>query len=320
MPRPLGQEPAQPVAAGVTDFAAEVARRHLVRLVADHQVVGAVRRPQTRLHLLVARQHVEAGDPVARFQEPVPRRRGVPGVAGEDREVESEALGEFLLPLLHQTAGADDEAPPGVAAREEFLDEQPGHDRLAGAGIVGEQETQRLAREHRLIDRGDLVRQRVHLRGLHRQERVEEVRQRDALRFGGQLEEVAVGVETPGPFRLGAFEPFFVFPEEQSVPDDAFRVAEDEGDRLRSVPLDADDGDRAAAGRDSPDPDARRQVVEFHRAPESNSTGRGGLAVTVRSVPTPRRARNRSSTGNAAPGLTRSRTRGCGTSGCGCSR
>ena len=58
-------------------------------------------------------------------------------------------------------ARGDDEAALERAADEELADEQPGHDRLAGARVVGEQEAQRLAREHLLVDRGDLVRQRL---------------------------------------------------------------------------------------------------------------------------------------------------------------
>ena len=41
------------------------------------------------------------------------------------------------------------------------LMKQPGHDRLAGAGVIGQQEPQRLARQHLLVDGGDLVRQRI---------------------------------------------------------------------------------------------------------------------------------------------------------------
>ena len=319
VPRPFGEEPAQPVPPGVFHLAAEVTRRHLVRFVADDQVVPAVRCPEPGLHLLVARQHVQAGDPVRRLEEPVAGGSGVPPVAGEDLEVEAEAFREFLLPLLHQTSRTDDETPPGVAPRQQFLDEQPGHDRLAGAGVVGEQETQRLAREHRFIDRGDLVRQRIHLRGLHRQERVEEVRQRDALRFRRELEQFAVAVEGPGPLFLGRFEPLLVLPEEQSFADGSLPVAEDDRGGVRAVAFDADDGRRAAAG-EPPDRGVRDQVFEFHRAPADAAAAANRRRPAVVPRPGFRPARDASPTRSAAPGLTRSRTRGCGTSGCGCSR
>ncbi len=110
-----------------------------------------------------------------------------------------EAPVELVLPLLGQAAGADDEAALQVAAGDELLDEEPGHDGLAGAGVVGEQEAQRLARQHRLVDGGDLVRQRLDDGGVDRQHRVEEVGEANAVGLGDQAEEGAVAVEAPGP-------------------------------------------------------------------------------------------------------------------------
>ena len=83
---------------------------------------------------------------------------------------------------------------------------QPGHDRLAGAGIVGEQEAQRLARQHRFVDRRDLVRQRIDERRVDRQHGIEQVRQADAMRFGDEPEESAVAVEAPRPAHFDDFE------------------------------------------------------------------------------------------------------------------
>ena len=70
-----------------------------------------------------------------------------------------EAPVELVLPLLGKHTGADDEATLQIAASNQLLDEEARHDRLPGAGIVGEEEAQRLAGEHRLVDRGDLVRE-----------------------------------------------------------------------------------------------------------------------------------------------------------------
>ena len=106
---------------------------------------------------------------------------------------------ELVLPLLGEAARADDQAALQVAAGDQLLDQQPGHDRLAGAGVVGEQEAQRLARQHRLVDRRDLVRQRLDERGVDGEHRVEQVREADALRLGDEPEERAVAVEAPGP-------------------------------------------------------------------------------------------------------------------------
>jgi hypothetical protein len=67
--------------------------------------------------------------------------------------------------MLDQASGRDDHAALEIAADEQLLDQQPGHDGLAGAGIVGEQEAQRLARQHLAVNGRDLVRQRFYLRG-----------------------------------------------------------------------------------------------------------------------------------------------------------
>ena len=102
---------------------------------------------------------------------------------------------QLVLPLLDQAARGDDQAALEVAADHQLLDEQPGHDGLAGAGIVGEQEAQRLARQHLAVDGRDLVRQRLDLRGADREVGVEEMGEPDAVSLGGEPEQVAVGIE-----------------------------------------------------------------------------------------------------------------------------
>ena len=111
-----------------------------------------------------------------------------------------------------------------VAAGDQLLDEQPGHDRLAGAGVVGEQEAQRLARQHRLVDGRDLVRQRLDERGVDGEHRVEEVGEADAVRLGDEAEERAVAVEAPRPARLDDLEARLVVAVEELVRDAAGRV------------------------------------------------------------------------------------------------
>ena len=82
-----------------------------------------------------------------------------------------------------------------VAAEHQLLDVEPGHDRLAGTGVVGEQEPQRRARQQLAVDGLDLVRQRLDVAGRDREHRVEEAGERDPLRLGGELEVARVGVE-----------------------------------------------------------------------------------------------------------------------------
>ena len=140
MPRQRREELPEPVTLGVLDLAAEHGGRHLVGLVADHEVPAGIGRLEFLLHILVARELVETGDDQVGFQEPVAGAGGLELVVGEDLERQVEAAVELVLPLLGQAARADDQAPLQVATNDQLLDEQAGHDGLAGARVVGEQE------------------------------------------------------------------------------------------------------------------------------------------------------------------------------------
>ncbi len=254
---------AQPVALGVLDLAAEDGGGHLVGLVADHQVPAAVRGLELLLYVLVARELVEAGDDQVGFQKPVAGARGFQLVVGEDLEGQMKAAIQLVLPLLGQAAGADDQAALQVAPGDQLLDEQAGHDGLAGAGVVGQQEAQRLARQHGLVDGGDLVRQRIDHGGVHRQHRVEEMGQADAVGLGDQAEEGAVAVETPGPALLDDLQAGLVVAVEQLVGDLAGRGLVGQLQGLGAEPLDADHGDQGI-GEDAADGGVGLELFELH--------------------------------------------------------
>ncbi len=148
---------------------------------------------------------------------------------------------ELVLPLLGKAAGADHEAAPEIAAGDQLLDEQARHDRLARARVVSEQEAERLARQHGLIDGRDLVRQWVHERGMHRQHGVEEVREADPVRLRHEAEECAVTVEAPRSAGLGDLQARLVVAIEDLVGDAAVGSPVDERQGVRPVPLDGDD-------------------------------------------------------------------------------
>jgi hypothetical protein len=61
--------------------------------------------------------------------------------------------------------------------------------------FVRQHEAHGLARQHGLIDRRDLVRQRFHIRGVDRHHGIEQERQVDALGFNGEFEGFAIPVE-----------------------------------------------------------------------------------------------------------------------------
>ena len=73
-------------------------------------------------------------------------------VGGEDLEREPELQVQLVLPLLDEAARGDDQAALESPRSDQLLDVEPGHDRLAGARVVGEQEAQRLARQQLAVD------------------------------------------------------------------------------------------------------------------------------------------------------------------------
>jgi hypothetical protein len=124
---------------------------------------------------------VEPTDQQVTLGERVADARRLDHVAGEDLEGQVELGPQLVLPLLHQAARRDHQAALDVTPQDQLLAEQPSHDRLAGTRVVGEQEAQRLPRQHPPVDSIDLVRQRVEGGDLHRQVRVEQVGERDPL-------------------------------------------------------------------------------------------------------------------------------------------
>ena len=94
--------------------------------------------------------------------------------------------------------GRHDQHPPDVGAQQQLGDEEAGHDGLSGARVVGQQEAQRVLAQHRLVDGGDLVGQRVDRRGVDGQHRVDVLGQADAVGLGDPLELLSRGGEAPG--------------------------------------------------------------------------------------------------------------------------
>ena len=154
-------------------------------LVADDQVpLGAL--CKLLLEVLIAGEHVEPGDQPVAVVEGIARARGFDHVARQDAELQSEFLAELVLPLLDEAPRGNDQAALQVAPGAQLLDQQPGHDRLARPRIVGQQEAQRLARQHLAIDGGDLVRQWIDQAGVNGEIGIEMMRERDPVRFRDQ--------------------------------------------------------------------------------------------------------------------------------------
>ena len=83
-------------------------------------------------------------------------------MAFEHQKLLVELLPKLALPLEGQVGGADDEDPLGQASELEFSDQEPGHDRLARPGVVGQEEADTGQLEQIVVDGFKLVRQRVH--------------------------------------------------------------------------------------------------------------------------------------------------------------
>jgi hypothetical protein len=98
--------------------------------------------------------------------------------------------------MAGQTVSGTTTAPVGLA----FFDEQPGHDGLACARIIGEQEAQRLSRQHLAINGGDLMRQCFDLRCSDGEIRVEEVGEPYSVCLRREPEQATVGIERIAPY------------------------------------------------------------------------------------------------------------------------
>ena len=163
--------------------------------VADDKI--PVRSLQFFLNGFVTGQFVEPGDGQRRFVKGVARNGGFKTVIGEDIEAQMEFLEEFVLPLFRKTAGADDKTAPEIAAGYKFLDEQPGHDGFARAGVVRKDVAQGQSAQHFLINSGNLMRKRLHIRGVNSEIRVEEMGVVYTPCFRSEAKLCPVGVETP---------------------------------------------------------------------------------------------------------------------------
>ena len=200
--RRLRKEPAQPEAPGLVDLPRprRIVRGHTVSLVDDRRIptdLGEL------LHqAVVAGDLVHPHDQVGMLGEDVAALCVVDHVAAEHLEVEIELLRQLLPPLLHQPAGRNDDGPLAVRAQDQLLQVQAGHDRLACTGVVSQEEPQRDAWKELVVDRADLMRQRVDVGAVDGHHRVVEGGVLDAQRLGGETEFVGVAVERRSGIRV----------------------------------------------------------------------------------------------------------------------
>ena len=142
--RGAGQRLGEAVAAGPGDPAPGARGAQLVGLVEHHQVVrGDLGGAEGRERAFV-REGVEGDDdPVAaRAGEGVGARPGArPRVRSRhDAASQPEEGAELALPVAHEAGRGHDQHPADAAAEQHLPHVEAGHDGLAGAGVVGEEE------------------------------------------------------------------------------------------------------------------------------------------------------------------------------------
>ena len=241
------QNAAKVVALGVFHLITEEGGGHAVGFVADDQIPLG-RRPEPGLEVVVPAQHIESGDQQVVLLEGIAAARSLDHIAGQDVEAEPEFVGQLVLPLLDQPARRHHQASLQVAARHQLLDQEAGHDGLAGAGIIGQQKAQRLARQHLAIDGGDLVRQRLDQRRVDRQVGIEKVGKPDAQRLRSQPQQMTVPIEGPGTPCFDNGQRGLFIAENDAAADAAFLILIDDLDRLATMPFDIDDPGAARCG------------------------------------------------------------------------
>jgi hypothetical protein len=139
--------------------------------------------------------------------------------------------------------------------------------------LVGEEEAQRLAREHLSVHGPDLMRQRVKVRCVDCQIGVEQVREVDPEGLGGEAEQLPITVEAPGASRLLDLEAGFVSSVEQLMVDPTGFFPIGEGQRLRPVPLGGDDRHRLVR-QHAEHPRPRGQLLKRHATKPRTTSGR----------------------------------------------
>ncbi len=116
---------------------------------------------------------------------------------------------------------------------------------LPAPGVIGQQEPERLPRQHFLVDGGDLVGQRLDQRGVDGQEGVEEVGEPDPVGLGDEPKKCPVAVEAPGLAVRCHGERRFAVAIDQLVAEPSRGVLVSDLDGDRADPLDGENRDQS---------------------------------------------------------------------------
>ena len=106
-----------------------------------------------------------------------------------------------------------------------------------------------MARQHRTVDRRDLVRQRLNARGVDGEVGIEQVREANAVGLGDEPQQRAVAVERPRTTGLDQLERGFLVAIDEAVGDGAGRILVGDLGGLITEPLDMNDLGRPAGSQ-----------------------------------------------------------------------
>ena len=142
-----------------------------------------------------ALRQVERGDDPAALEPLVHAELLADVLALEDEELRVELLLQLALPLEGEVRGADDQDALGEPAQLEFADEQARHDGLARAGVVGQQEAHARELEQVVVDRFELMRQRIDARDREPEVGIELVGDAERVGLEAKPQQASVAVE-----------------------------------------------------------------------------------------------------------------------------
>jgi hypothetical protein len=183
-----GQRLAQLVAFGLVDLLAVAGGGEFVGLVHDDEVPGLAGQ---EFPDVLAAGEVQGDQDLGVAVEEVGGGEGAEEVAAEGDEVLAEPVAQFPQPLVLQVGGDDEKGVADDAAGLQFFQDQAGHDGLAQAGVVGQEEADAGEGEDVAVDGVHLVGEEVHLGDADGVVGVKGVGQAHAGRFGEEEEGVA---------------------------------------------------------------------------------------------------------------------------------
>ena len=166
---------------------------HLVGLVHDDEVPAGAEQAFVGVF--------DPGDPGDRRDDLVVVLPGVLAVVGaedvaaDDLEVLAELVLHLALPLEREVGRRDDERALDQPAGLQLLEQQPGHDGFAGAGVVGQEEADARELEEVVVDRFELMGQRINAGDGEREVRVVLVGEPEPVRLDAEAEVLGGTVE-----------------------------------------------------------------------------------------------------------------------------